>query len=352
MRPRRVAALAAALAGLGLCLLLLVVLSGASVLSGAGEGDISPVGLPAGAGPFLAMYADAGDVYRVSPFVLMAIHENETDFSRSNLPGVGTGINFAGCCAGPMQFSIAGGASQAQGGLGATWGAYRLAYRAARLPRPARYPLRVERPHPNVYDSYDAIYAAALYLRRLGAGPELDQTSYEALLSYTGSPPASVPYARADFERARELQAIARRHRPGSTVPPVPVGATLSWPLPSSYTVISSPFGMRWGRLHAGVDIPAPAGTVIHAAAGGRVTVRGWVSGYGLYTCLQHRGPWSTCYAHQSRLGPTPPGGLITRGDLVGYVGCTGHCFGYHLHFELRLGGRPIDPMPYLRGGR
>ena len=109
---------------------------------------------------------------------------------------------------------------------------------------------------------------------------------------------------------------------------------------------------MRWGRLHAGIDIAAPTGTPILAAATGRVTTRGWVAGYGLLTCLDHVPPYSTCYAHQSRLGPTPTGGIVHRGALVGLVGCTGHCFGPHLHFEVRISGRAVDPIPYLtRGG-
>jgi murein DD-endopeptidase MepM/ murein hydrolase activator NlpD len=105
---------------------------------------------------------------------------------------------------------------------------------------------------------------------------------------------------------------------------------------------------MRWGRLHTGIDIAALTGTPIRAAATGRVTIREWVDGYGLFTCLEHRAPYSTCYAHQSRLGPTPPGGIVSRGGLVGYVGCSGHCFGAHLHFEVRISGQPVDPLPYL----
>ena len=89
-------------------------------------GAISPGGLPAGARPFLRIYEDAGRVWPVNPFVLMAIHENETNFSLSTLPGVRSGVNFAGCCAGPMQFSIA---SPANGGQGGTWAAYRHAHR-------------------------------------------------------------------------------------------------------------------------------------------------------------------------------------------------------------------------------
>ena len=335
-------ALLALLALLALALGLLGIVAGLS-----GGGAISPAGLPASARPFLRIYEDAARVYGVSPFLLMAVHEDESSFSSSTLPGVASGVNFAGCCAGPMQFYIGGGGSPAVGGEGATWGGYRHAYRRARLSRPASYPLRIESPHPNVYDSYDAIYAAASYFHALGAGPRLDAGTFQALVSYKGSPPASIPYARQDYERARQLEALAREA--SETTPPTTTGgAKLAWPVVGP---VVSPFGMRWGRLHAGIDIAVPAGTPIYAAATGRVTTRGWVGGYGNYTCLDHGRQVSTCYAHQSRLGPTPSGGILGRGQLVGWVGCTGHCFGPHLHFELRIAGRPIDPLPYL-GGR
>ncbi|HEX8102899.1 MAG TPA: peptidoglycan DD-metalloendopeptidase family protein [Solirubrobacteraceae bacterium] len=110
---------------------------------------------------------------------------------------------------------------------------------------------------------------------------------------------------------------------------------------------IVSPFGQRWGRLHAGVDIAAPTGTPIRAADGGRVAIAGWVSGYGNYTCIQHNSSLSTCYGHQTSFA-TSVGATVSKGQVIGYVGCTGHCFGPHVHFETRVGGAPVDPMGYL----
>ena len=118
----------------------------------------------------------------------------------------------------------------------------------------------------------------------------------------------------------------------------------LIWPVNGP---VVSPFGQRWGRLHAGVDIAVPTGTPIHAADSGRVVLMGWVDGYGNYTCVQHTGSLSTCYAHQSRFG-TSNGAGVSQGQVIGYVGCTGHCFGDHLHFETRINGSPVDPMGYL----
>jgi murein DD-endopeptidase MepM/ murein hydrolase activator NlpD len=118
----------------------------------------------------------------------------------------------------------------------------------------------------------------------------------------------------------------------------------LNWPVSGP---VVSPFGMRWGRLHAGIDIAVPSGTAIHAAAAGRVVLMGWVGGYGNYTCIQHTASMSTCYAHQSSFA-TSNGASVSQGQVIGYSDCTGHCFGPHLHFEVRINGAPVDPMGYL----
>jgi len=131
----------------------------------------------------------------------------------------------------------------------------------------------------------------------------------------------------------------------GGPIGPARPGASgLVWPVNGA---IVSPFGMRWGRLHAGVDISAPAGTPIRAAAGGRVVLLGPMGGYGNYICVQHGGGLSTCYAHLSSYG-TSMGASVSQGQVIGAVGCTGHCFGDHLHFETRINGSPVNPAGYL----
>jgi murein DD-endopeptidase MepM/ murein hydrolase activator NlpD len=110
---------------------------------------------------------------------------------------------------------------------------------------------------------------------------------------------------------------------------------------------VVSPFGMRWGRLHAGIDIAAPIGTAIRAAASGSVAIAGWMGGYGNYTCINHGVGVATCYGHQSSIG-VGVGQSVKQGQVIGAVGCTGHCFGPHLHFEVRINGSPVDPMGYL----
>jgi murein DD-endopeptidase MepM/ murein hydrolase activator NlpD len=142
-------------------------------------------------------------------------------------------------------------------------------------------------------------------------------------------------------EQARVTAALQGAPAPG----PVRQGSgSLIWPVNGP---VVSPFGMRWGRLHAGVDIAVPSGTPIRAADSGRVALMGWVGGYGNYTCIQHNASLSTCYAHQSSFA-TSNGANVSQGQVIGYVGCTGHCFGDHLHFETRVGGSPVDPLGYL----
>jgi murein DD-endopeptidase MepM/ murein hydrolase activator NlpD len=123
-----------------------------------------------------------------------------------------------------------------------------------------------------------------------------------------------------------------------------PSASGLIWPVSGP---VVSVFGYRWGRLHAGIDIAVPYGTPIHAAAAGTVVLAGWVGGYGNYTCIDHGGGMATCYAHQSAYAVSQ-GASVGQGQLIGYVGCTGHCFGPHLHFEVRINGAPVDPLGYL----
>src|SRR3954454_7413180 len=112
---------------------------------------------------------------------------------------------------------------------------------------------------------------------------------------------------------------------------------------------VTSDFGPRWGRHHAGLDIGASTGTPIRAAACGTVSLAGQQSGYGNIICITHTSRFSTCYAHLSHFGVST-GAHVQQGQVIGYVGCTGNCTGPHLHFETRVGGVARDPKPYLAG--
>jgi murein DD-endopeptidase MepM/ murein hydrolase activator NlpD len=96
--------------------------------------------------------------------------------------------------------------------------------------------------------------------------------------------------------------------------------------------------------MHEGIDIGAPTGTPILAAASGTILYCGWESGYGNLTVIDHGGNLATAYGHQSSIAVSC-GQQVSQGQVIGYVGSTGHSTGPHLHFEVRLHGLPIDPV-------
>ena len=125
-------------------------------------------------------------------------------------------------------------------------------------------------------------------------------------------------------------------------------------PLPRRRGVLSSGFGMRrhpllgkW-RPHHGVDLAAPSGTPVHATADGVVSTAGRRGGYGLSITLEHRQGMETRYAHMSRLN-VARGQRVQRGNAIGWVGSTGLSTGPHLHYETRMQGRPVNPLPHMR---
>jgi len=152
--------------------------------------------------------------------------------------------------------------------------------------------------------------------------------------------------AEISAEIAAQLQSTSSSPLPAGPLT-APSAAGLVWPV--SGPVVSG-FGYRWGRMHEGIDIAVPAGTPIRAAASGNVVLLQSDSssgGYGNFTCLDHGGGLQTCYAHQSSFA-VGSGQSVSQGQVIGYVGCTGHCYGDHLHFEVRINGAPTDPLGYL----
>jgi murein DD-endopeptidase MepM/ murein hydrolase activator NlpD len=141
-------------------------------------------------------------------------------------------------------------------------------------------------------------------------------------------------------------QIAAAQARAASSAPVVShvSSSGLIWPVSGPVT---SPFGARWGRMHEGIDIGVAYGTPIHAAASGTVIYAGWMSGYGNLVVIDHGGGLATAYGHQSAIA-AGMGATVSQGQTIGYVGCTGHCFGPHLHFEVRVNGTPVDPLGYL----
>jgi murein DD-endopeptidase MepM/ murein hydrolase activator NlpD len=128
------------------------------------------------------------------------------------------------------------------------------------------------------------------------------------------------------------------------SVPPGVAEGGWAWPARGTVT---SPFGYRWGRLHAGIDIGASIGTPIYAARGGVVSFSGVMGGYGNIIVLDHGDGMTTRYAHQSALGASV-GQTVRVGDRIGSVGNTGSSTGPHLHFEVRINDQPQNPISYL----
>ncbi len=133
----------------------------------------------------------------------------------------------------------------------------------------------------------------------------------------------------------------------GGVAGPIRKGSgQMIWPVNGP---ITSPFCERrsWESCHPGIDIGASAGTGIRAADDGTVVLAGPTGGYGNYTCINHGGGLSSCYAHQSSI-QVSVGQSVTKGQVIGLVGCTGLCFGDHLHFEVRVNGAVQSPLNYL----
>lgn len=149
------------------------------------------------------------------------------------------------------------------------------------------------------------------------------------------------------LEESARIEAVLAAQAAGYSLPP---GGQLAWPAAGPLT---SGFGYRrhpiFGgvRLHTGIDIGAPYGAPVWAAAAGTVVYVGAMSGYGNVVIVDHGG-LATTYNHLSTAS-VASGGTVVRGQELGSVGCTGYCTGPHLHFEVRADGVPVDPIPYLR---
>jgi len=169
-------------------------------------------------------------------------------------------------------------------------------------------------------------------LSKLSAEERADVEEIDALQSASNELGAKI--------RAAQAQAAPQ----GSVTSGARSASGLIWPASGPVT---SPFGWRWGRMHEGIDIGAPYGAPIHAAASGTVLYCGWMSGYGNLVAIDHGGGLSTAYGHQSTIA-VACGQQVLQGQTIGYVGSTGHSIGPHLHFEVRVNGNPVDPLGYL----
>ena len=130
----------------------------------------------------------------------------------------------------------------------------------------------------------------------------------------------------------------------GSTGTGTPSASGFIWPVNGS---VVSGYGMRWGRMHEGIDIAASTGTPIWGAAAGTVIHAGWLGGYGNLVVVDHGNGLATAYAHASAI-LVAVGQQVAQGETISLVGSTGHSSGPHLHFEVRVNGIAVDPLLYL----
>jgi murein DD-endopeptidase MepM/ murein hydrolase activator NlpD len=151
------------------------------------------------------------------------------------------------------------------------------------------------------------------------------------------------------LQRERELEAQRRAEGIAGGIESGGPGM-FSWPVTGT---ITSPFGWRSNpfgggpEFHQGLDIAAPMGTTVTAAAAGTVIMAQWYGGYGNYILIDHGGGYSTGYGHLSAIYVST-GQSVQRGQAIGAVGSTGQSTGPHLHFEVRIAGKPVDPAPRL----
>ena len=176
--------------------------------------------------------------------------------------------------------------------------------------------------------------------RRSLAGARSD--SKNALAEAQANEREWVAEANALQAASASVSSTITSQSPASSSPPSSSG--LIWPVSGP---ITSPFGMRWGSLHPGIDIGVGMGTPIRAAASGRVISASYAGGYGNLVVIDHGNGLATAYAHQSSMAVSS-GQQVSQGQVIGYVGSTGFSTGPHLHFEVRVNGSPVDPMGYL----
>jgi murein DD-endopeptidase MepM/ murein hydrolase activator NlpD len=123
--------------------------------------------------------------------------------------------------------------------------------------------------------------------------------------------------------------------------------------MPLDDTRLTSDYGMRTHpvlggrRSHKGVDLSAPTGTPIYATADGYISKAEWFSSYGKYVSIEHGANLQTRFAHMSDIAVTA-GSRVKKGDIIGYVGSTGRSTGPHLHYEVRIDGKAVNPVPYM----
>ncbi len=156
------------------------------------------------------------------------------------------------------------------------------------------------------------------------------------LVTYTGD----LESGREQLQETVQVAAVAQVVRRGTKSKPTYMYPVTNWN-------ITSNFGYRWGRLHAGTEVGVPVGTTVRASRGGQVITAGWVGGYGNCVMIDHGDGVVTVYGHLSEV-LVSVGQYVDQGEQIALSGNTGRSTGPHLHFEIRVNGQATDAMPYL----
>lgn len=193
-------------------------------------------------------------------------------------------------------------------------------------------------PYETVYEESSYYYQGESITSREGSNGKASVTA--RLTRYNGE-----IVEREDLSTETIIEPVSKVILKGTKkVPPKKGTGTLIRPISGS---ISYGYGYRWGRVHTGIDIPSSTGVAIRAADGGTVTFAGWSGGYGYCVRIDHGGNMTTLYAHCSKLYVSV-GEKVFQGQTIAAVGNTGNSTGPHLHFEVTINGRTVDPQGYL----
>jgi murein DD-endopeptidase MepM/ murein hydrolase activator NlpD len=203
------------------------------------------------------------------------------------------------------------------------------------------------------------IAAAAAMVLGLGASPALANSAATAdiaapLRAAAAAKPSALGSGDAEFRSLfASWQSLDRTVATPTTIVRR-TGVSIPSRMPLDSAALTSSFGMRTHpvlggrRGHKGIDLGSPTGTPIRATADGTVSRADWFSSYGLYVSLEHGGNIETRYGHMSRLN-VASGQQVKKGDIIGYVGSTGRSTGPHLHYEVRIAGTAVNPVPYMQ---
>ena len=166
---------------------------------------------------------------------------------------------------------------------------------------------------------------------------------------------ATAPLGKGDEEFSQLFASWKSLDNGNGIVMPARTSIAIPSRMPLDHTTMTSGFGMRehpilgGRRNHKGVDLAAPSGTPVYATADGVVAKAEWFSGYGNYIQIEHGAELETRYGHLSGYA-VHSGDHVHKGELIGYVGSTGRSTGPHLHYEVRVAGDAVNPVPYLNG--